>query len=789
VQEADLGYVMVRILPRRSFTRPRRLAVSFFTSSVAKYVQANLLFEASGLSLVHRRNADEPYHENYAGTKEELLTEAIREIRGRGAAMEAALFFIEDTSIRIEGLSQDEDYPGLAAKEWFQRTTFEELDSKLKVIGNRAAIVHSCIALAVPELERPVFFYGETPGNVADRPAQFSPDPLYPWLVPDNFSAWFIPDGSNITLSEMSFEASLNYDFRVRSLTALIDRLEEYAVVLNAVPSMYSRMPALKKDYAGGYLQSELFPDNAKPVFLVIGPTCAGKSTLGNYAQQHIECQVIDASSVVRTIRDERQQDNVPIGKFATALLDSEGPDVVARHIVRDFSSSEPRKTLIVTGFRAIEEVEFFHESYTNATVVSIEAPPRVRYERYIRRGSREAINSFAEFYEHDAQQYAFGLLNVASELADIRVFNYSSREVYYGQISEVLGIEPNDAMGIVRVGHRLNPETSQLYRCLVILRSAGRPLTTQEIEKAFLNDKSVRYNNANKMLKRYPELAHRQEGHGSNVRYQITQSGLAFIAAVDRLNRNVLQTSCTGSAKANALPKLWQNICGVPLCMTVDILNLSSETPKVFTVRLGICNSAGGKAFPRAANAGRDRGPTHVVQSGRPGLAAAQATRTRLSKRKAEDSPAGPPLTWLPSVRRRPRLNPSDLLLVMQYDGKGILMPGGAAPSHRPGRGHSTAQAGLPALAVEQYGHKQRPGSRPSTTPSPSDIIWAAVCRLRMVHELWGHRLSGLLLWQRHHTSAISSRWCGGYGTGQAGRSPRIAVMSERSRLLAAIG
>jgi inosine/xanthosine triphosphate pyrophosphatase family protein/dephospho-CoA kinase len=530
---------MVRLLPRRTFTsRSRQPAVSFFTSSFAKYVQAKLVFEASGLSLTHRRHDDEPYHESYDGTKEELLTEAVREIRGRGAAT-GSLFFIEDTSIQIDDLSQNGEYPGLAAKEWFDRTTFEELDAKLRINGNRAATVHSCIALAVPDLERPIFFYGKTLGKVASQPAKFSPDPLYPWLVPNNFSAWFIPDGSSITLSEMSFEASLKYDFRVRSLTALIDRLEEYAVVLNAVPSMYSKMPPSKKEQAGGYLQNELFPEVAKPVYLIIGPTCAGKSTFGNYAQENTECQVIDASSVVRAIRDERQQDDVPIGEFASELLEREGPDIVARYIERNFSSAEERKTLVVTGFRAIEEVEYFRDVYASVTVVSVEAPPRVRYERYIRRGSREAINSFTEFREHDAEQYSLGLLNVASELADTRIFNHLSREVYYQQIAVALGINSDDAMGIVRVGHHLSPGTSQLYRCLVILRSAGRPLTTQEIEKAFPGGRFVRYNNANKMLKRYPELARRQEGHGSNVRYQITQSGLTFLAAIDRLNRN----------------------------------------------------------------------------------------------------------------------------------------------------------------------------------------------------------------------------------------------------------
>jgi inosine/xanthosine triphosphate pyrophosphatase family protein/dephospho-CoA kinase len=529
---------MVRLVPRRVYVQAsRKPVVVFFTSSLQKFLQAKLVFEAVGLHLSYRAHDEEPYHESYSGTKEDLLLTAVRELRRREGTS-GSFFFIEDTSIRIEALSGDGDYPGLAAKEWFQEHSFKDLERELASTSDRRVAVFSSIALSVPGLERPVFFHGETRGVIADKPAEFEPDPLYPWLSPSNFSAWFVPDGATRTLSEMSFEESLEYDFRVRALLELVDRLEEYASVLNGPSSMYERRSQHTSTAYSRYPQEQLFPLETGRVVLAVGPPCSGKSTLGIFALQNerITCQVVDASAVVRAKRLELGQQNVEISEFARGLLAAEGPDVVARLIADQYGVVPHHEVLVVTGFRTIEEIQFFRQSFTNVQVISIETPARVRYSRYVRRATRATIETYDQFRMHDHEQHAFGLLHVASLLADTRVVNVYSRDIYYRQCAKVLAITADDAPGIVSVLSRMNPERSQLYRCLVVLRQAGRPLTTQEIQAAFDPQHDIRYNNANKILKRYPELVRRQESSRSNVKYHITQSGLAFIAAVDWL-------------------------------------------------------------------------------------------------------------------------------------------------------------------------------------------------------------------------------------------------------------
>src|SRR5205809_806755 len=109
----------MRAVPRIPFLRgDRQLEVHFYTSNIAKFLQARLLFDRSGLVLRHFRAHTEPYSENYQLGKEELLRRAVRDVAQRVAGN--PLFFVEDTSLRIEALSSDgADYPGLAVKEWF----------------------------------------------------------------------------------------------------------------------------------------------------------------------------------------------------------------------------------------------------------------------------------------------------------------------------------------------------------------------------------------------------------------------------------------------------------------------------------------------------------------------------------------------------------------------------------------------------------------------------------------------------------------------------------------------
>ena len=103
----------------------RRVDIFFYTSNLVKFLHAHTVFQRFGIPLSHFKSKGDPYSEDYSGTKEHLLARAIDEIKGSVGS--GSLFFVEDTSVTIDALSSPAlDFPGLAVKEWFARTSFQE---------------------------------------------------------------------------------------------------------------------------------------------------------------------------------------------------------------------------------------------------------------------------------------------------------------------------------------------------------------------------------------------------------------------------------------------------------------------------------------------------------------------------------------------------------------------------------------------------------------------------------------------------------------------------------------
>ena len=521
----------LRATIRGLFVEPdRRLDIYFYTSSLTKYLHARTVLEQYGINLSHFKSRQDPYEESYLLGKEALLEAAVAEVRhsvGRGM-----LFFVEDTSLRIEALSGEDDVPGLAVKEWFQRTTFNALDEELRRRGKgRTAVVKSDIALNVPGVRQPVLFHGETAGKVAESPPDFLEKPQYPWLTPKSFNGWFTPDGANKRLGEMSFEESDSYDFRTEALEALVDRLEEYSAILNLSSSAYSVKSAVIES-----LQPSLF-EQQSVVTVVVGAACAGKTTLGNRVSGQRGVRVVDASNIVRNLRGPESDSDAFVA--AKALLDADGSDVVARRILELFGSELATQGIVITGFRTIEELECIRASVDQVRFVLVEASERTRFQRHIRRGRDDTPMMFEEFRRNDTRQRSLGLLRVAEDFADVRIVNEGTIQDYWQQIDAVMsGKEEGSPRGVSwTVRPRQTAEHNQLYRCMKVLTEASEPLASKAIATATGHSgKHVLQENVNKVLKNVPELVERVESSSSAlVRYKIRPAGLAYVRLTEQ--------------------------------------------------------------------------------------------------------------------------------------------------------------------------------------------------------------------------------------------------------------
>lgn len=514
----------------------RSLRPYFYTTNVDKYLQARSVFRQFQLPLHHLRRSERPYDEDYSRGTEGLLEAAVRElVRQRG---DSTLLFIEDTSLRIEALSSGtSDFPGLKVKEWFSTARFNDVDAALRRRGNdRRVVVKSDIALHVPGLQRPVFFHGEVSGTIAEQLPPAHQDERYPWLTTGTFNGWFVPVGCDRTLAELPYEQSLQHDFRARALTKLAQRLQEYTAIINspAPQRTYRRVPVKRPGEKG----MRLFGQIAAP-FIVVGYSCAGKTTFGEYVASNYAGLTIEASDALREgIRIPRQSDTLDSPfSYAKEAMAQLGSDVVARYILEVELRGHGDEPFVVTGFRTLEELLTLKEAIPHTRLVWIEAPSRQRFERHLQRKRADSLSDYEAFDRRDEAQSSFGLLPVGEELADIVVENIYELEHYYRQVESVVAIDAASSVQGVhdRSHHTMELGSHQLYKCLISLREAGRPLTTDEIERlSGEHGVTVRHNNANKVLKAHAVLADRLEVGSDRIRYRITSAGQAYLRLLE---------------------------------------------------------------------------------------------------------------------------------------------------------------------------------------------------------------------------------------------------------------
>jgi inosine/xanthosine triphosphate pyrophosphatase family protein/dephospho-CoA kinase len=518
-----------------AFLFERLLNVYFYTSNADKLLQARLMFVRYGYKLRHFKGRREPYEEDYSLETEQMLTRAIEQVNAEFGIR--SIFFVEDTSLRLEALSADSDYPGKRVKEWFSSTTFRELDDQLRANGgDRTAIVKSDIALYVPTLSHTIFFHGESAGLVATTPPNFSASAQYPWLTPNTFNGWFIPNGSPKRLGEMEFEESLNFDFRAKSLAALISRLEELNSAINLNPHFYVVRKTAATSTTEQLVFRDLLPHDESPsqVLLVVGQKCAGKTTFSDHVAGYDEVMVFEASSVLRRIAMDAEEP-VESADEAFRFLREHGLDCVAQTIAKYLERSEA-KLNIVTGLRTIEEISLLFHRFHNTRIVYIDSDSRTRFERHLRRARDQDVKTFNAFEKQDEQQAEFGVLRVPTEIATDIIRNDGTLEQYKAKIDTLIGsLAVSGARTTAASGPKI--DRSELHRTLGALSALGRDGTCDDISlKATELGHPVRKYNTNRALKSVPEFAERIKRSGHLLSYKLTARGQQLLELLDNL-------------------------------------------------------------------------------------------------------------------------------------------------------------------------------------------------------------------------------------------------------------
>ncbi|NKI69008.1 AAA family ATPase [Collimonas pratensis] len=398
------------------------LDIVFFSTNLTKVAHFRYLGNKVGLRIKSFKEANyyASYHEPQIDDRSELLRQsydsALKQwlLRQRKIDDETSTFFFEDTSVQIDALSKIKETPGVNVKFWMREMTFDKLDAMLKAESNdRSATVRSDIVMYLPRKWRDLlgtsdeflWVHGEVKGKVADIEQIIQPNLVYPWLDDKTFNRWFVPDGATSPVSALNIHDADKSDFRAKAFAQIVQVLR--------------RMQFIQDRKLSSLVQLELprvpiFP----AIFVVCGTTCAGKTTTAGWLTDTYGIPHIEASDFMYKAFWERHglRSTVRIGDFAEAALATQ-PGIaalpIANHILeRQFNS------VVVTGFRALEEVEIFRaavKSEMKVELIFLDASYDIRLERAMKR-NRDNVTP-EKFAARNAQEERMGLGKIADAI------------------------------------------------------------------------------------------------------------------------------------------------------------------------------------------------------------------------------------------------------------------------------------------------------------------------------------------------------------------------------------
>lgn len=479
----------------------------FLSSNLTKISHFEFLLREQPILLLPPPNYGKPYHEPRIEDRDELLKKSIQSanlklaksigsnelqkpffnnsdyqntalLAGYASKHQHKIFFIEDTSIAIEALSKEKEFPGVNVKYWMRETNFADLDKHLKELGNnRKVTVRSDIVLYLPpDLRKSTeetykVFVGVTEGTIVDEEASFETNKIYPWLDNRTFNKWFVPKGAKKPISQLPINSALKYDFRNKALQKLIRFLKSKDLLET-------------KHILGTPKQGELFP---RKNFIICGATCAGKTVLASALTRLHAYRHIEASDFMRCALYTRHgySSQVVIQDFAKDALKKD-PGIVARQI-SDYIRSTLEKGIVITGFRSPQEISILQEELSGVELETlyIESSLPVRFERNKRRNRSDAPISFTAFEKKNETQNSMGLSEIRESAKNI-----SNEASLCSYIRTTLKTLTNDAHAIPFICEIsdivdfLPLEQALLISMLIDHKNGALPLTTTQIAR-----------------------------------------------------------------------------------------------------------------------------------------------------------------------------------------------------------------------------------------------------------------------------------------------------------------
>lgn len=391
------------------------LDLTFITSNRSKLANVSRICRDYDVNIISYKKRyygvayDEPrILENRAQLLDESFNDALN--RWKKQKKGNMFFFIEDTSVRFEALSDEtKDIPGIDIKYWMLEHDFQDTDRILREHGNnRRVTVFSHIMLYVPSNKRELLgmepsqeykvFESHYSGHIVEKEMPVETSLLYPWLDNKTFNKWFVPDGYSIPMSHLDISDADVCDFRKGAVEKMLGFV--------GVRKQLNNMEVDTSLWIPFY-----------PSFVVCGATCAGKTTMGRfltdyYGYYHIEASQFMTMKYWETVGNGKNEDK---HQFAEGVL-KENPLFVVKQTLAYIKRKNLINHVVITGFRLPKELEAFTAfvPIRDVSTVFINSNEDVRFERWKERHRDVEKYSQSRFDEINTIQDRMGVRNIA---------------------------------------------------------------------------------------------------------------------------------------------------------------------------------------------------------------------------------------------------------------------------------------------------------------------------------------------------------------------------------------